>query len=44
VDNVYFTVPAGVPYGCAVPVVINAGGVAANTTNIAITADGSACH
>ena len=44
VDNVYFTVPSGVPYGCNVPVAITAGGVAANTTNIAITADGSACH
>lgn len=44
VDNVYFTVPKGVPYGCQVPVVITAGGVTANTTNIAITADGSPCQ
>jgi uncharacterized protein (TIGR03437 family) len=44
VDNVYFTIPAGVPLGCQVPVVITAGGVAANTTNIAITADGSPCQ
>ena len=44
VDNVYFTIPAGVPLGCQVPVVVTAGGVAANTTNIAITADGSPCQ
>jgi uncharacterized protein (TIGR03437 family) len=44
VDNVYFTVPNGVPYGCQVPVAITAGGVAANVANIAITADGSPCH
>jgi uncharacterized protein (TIGR03437 family) len=44
VDNVYFIVPAGVAYGCQVPVVIAAGGVAANTTMIAVTADGSACR
>jgi uncharacterized protein (TIGR03437 family) len=43
VDNVYFTIPAGVPLGCQVPVVITAGGTPANTTNIAITADGSPC-
>jgi len=43
VDNIYFTVPAGVPFGCQVPVAITAGGVAANTTMIAITADGTAC-
>ncbi len=44
VDNVYFTVPTGVPYGCQVPVAIMAGGLAANTTVIAITADGSPCR
>jgi uncharacterized protein (TIGR03437 family) len=44
VDNVYFTVPAGVANGCQVPVVISAAGVAANTTTIAVTADGSACQ
>ena len=44
VDNVYFTVPNGVPYGCQVPVSITAGGVAANVANIAITADGSPCQ
>ena len=44
VDNIYFTVPAGVAYGCQVPVVITAGGTAANTTNIAITADGKPCQ
>ena len=44
VDNVYFTIPAGVPLGCQVPVVVTAGGTAANTTNIAITADGSPCQ
>ncbi|MEK7753599.1 MAG: hypothetical protein AAB654_16875, partial [Acidobacteriota bacterium] len=44
VDNIYFTVPAGVPYGCQVPVAITAGGVAANTTLIAITASGAPCQ
>jgi uncharacterized protein (TIGR03437 family) len=44
VDNIYFTVPAGVPYGCYVPVAIAAGGVTANTTVIAITSDGSPCR
>jgi uncharacterized protein (TIGR03437 family) len=43
-DNVYLTVPAGVPFGCQVPVAITAAGVAANTVNIAITADGAACR
>ena len=43
-DNIYFTVPKGVPYGCQVPVVITAGGITANSTNIAITADGSPCQ
>ncbi len=44
VDNIYFTIPSGVTYGCQVPVVITAGGAAANTTNIAITANGSPCQ
>ena len=44
VDNIYFTVPAGVPYGCQVPVAIMAGGTAANTTLIAITANGARCQ
>ena len=44
VDNVYFMLPPGVPFGCYVPVAITAGGVAANTTTIAITADGSPCQ
>jgi large repetitive protein len=44
VDNIYFTVPAGVSFGCQVPVAITAGGVAANLTVIAITADGSPCQ
>jgi uncharacterized protein (TIGR03437 family) len=44
VDNVYFIVPSGVPYGCQVPVVVTAGGTAANTTMIAVTADGSPCQ
>ena len=43
VDNVYFTVPANAPLGCQVPVVVSAGGIAANTVNIAISADGSQC-
>ncbi len=44
VDNIYFTIPqAGVTFGCQVPLVVTAGGVAANTTVIAITSDGTAC-
>jgi uncharacterized protein (TIGR03437 family) len=43
VDNVYFTVPAGVPSGCKVPVTVVAGGIPAITVNLAITADGSPC-
>jgi uncharacterized protein (TIGR03437 family) len=43
VDNIYFTVPQGVPYGCQVPVTISAAGTAANTTTIAVTADGAPC-
>jgi uncharacterized protein (TIGR03437 family) len=44
VDNIYFTVPSGISYGCQVPVAVTAGGVVANTTYIAITADGSPCQ
>lgn len=44
VDNIYFKVPDGVPYGCQVPIEIVAGGVAANVVDIAITADGSPCQ
>ena len=44
VDNIYFTLPANVPLGCNIPVVISAGGVAANTTTLAISADGSPCQ
>jgi uncharacterized protein (TIGR03437 family) len=44
VDNIYFTVPAGVPFGCRVPVAITVDGVAANLANIAVTADGSPCR
>jgi uncharacterized protein (TIGR03437 family) len=44
VDHLYFTVPAGVPFGCQVPLDISAGGVAANATAIAVTADGSPCR
>jgi uncharacterized protein (TIGR03437 family) len=44
VDNVYFTVPDVVPYGCQVPVAITAAGAPANTTSIAITSDGTPCQ
>ena len=44
VDNIYFTVPSGISYGCQVPVAVTAGGVIANTTYIAITAGGSPCQ
>jgi hypothetical protein len=43
VDNIYFTLPANVQLGCNVPVAITANGIAANTTTIAISADGSPC-
>jgi len=43
VDNICFTAPSGVPSGCQVPVAITAGGLPANTTAIAISADGSPC-
>jgi uncharacterized protein (TIGR03437 family) len=42
VDNIYFPVPDGA-LECQVPILINAGGVAANTTTIAITPDGAPC-
>ncbi|MBS1857400.1 MAG: Ig-like domain repeat protein [Acidobacteria bacterium] len=44
IDAVMFTVPDGAPSGCAVPVQITGGGVPANTTRIAVTADGSPCQ
>ena len=44
VDNIYFTVPSGSTLGCYVPVVITAGGLPANTTVIAVSADGSPCR
>ena len=44
VDNLYFVVPPGVPYGCQVPVVVTAGGTVANPVYIAITPDGSPCN
>ncbi len=44
VDNIYFTLPANVSLGCNVPVQVTVGGVTANTTSIAITADGSPCR
>jgi uncharacterized protein (TIGR03437 family) len=44
VDNVYFEVPADAPFGCFVPVQVNAGGANANPVVIAITADGRPCQ
>jgi uncharacterized protein (TIGR03437 family) len=44
VDNIYFTIPAGVPFGCQVPLAITAGGVSSNGTTIAVTSDGSPCQ
>jgi uncharacterized protein (TIGR03437 family) len=44
VDNIYFTVPAGVDYGCQVPVAITAGGLPVNAAAIAVTSDGSQCR
>jgi uncharacterized protein (TIGR03437 family) len=44
VDNIYFTVPADAPTGCAVPVqVILNGSAASNTVTMAISTSGSAC-
>ncbi len=44
VDNIYFEVPADAPLGCSVPVQVTAGGVAANTVRMAISADGKKCQ
>jgi len=44
VDNVYFTLPTNALLGCNVPVAITVGGIAANVTTIAITADGLPCR
>ena len=44
VDNIYFTLLANVAFGCNVPVAISVGGITANTTTIAITADGAPCR
>lgn len=44
VDNIYLTIPKDAPSGCQVPVEITARGVPANTTVVAITADGSPCQ
>jgi uncharacterized protein (TIGR03437 family) len=43
VDQISFTVPTDIAFGCRVPVTVTAGGVTANATVIAVTADGSAC-
>jgi uncharacterized protein (TIGR03437 family) len=43
IGHIFFTVPSGIAFGCQVPVAITAGGVAANPTVIAVTADGSPC-
>ncbi len=42
IDQVNVTVPANAPFGCWVPVSINAGGVVSNTTTMAIAAPGAA--
>ncbi len=45
IDQVNVTVPANAPFGCWVPVSINAGGVVSNTTTMAIAAPGaSTCN
>jgi uncharacterized protein (TIGR03437 family) len=44
VDDIYFAIPSGIPFGCHVPVAIVAGGVEANVTMIAVTEDGSPCQ
>ena len=43
VEHIFFTVPSGIAFGCRVPVVITSGGIEANPTVIAVTADGSSC-
>jgi len=44
VDNIYFTVPNGVPNGCAIPVVLTAGAATANQVTIAINSQHSSCQ
>jgi len=44
VDNLYFTVPTNAPLGCQIPVAVTVGGAPANTTYIAISANGSSCQ
>jgi virginiamycin B lyase len=43
IDQINFTVPAGVPTGCSIPVQVNAGGTWSNTVRMAISADGQHC-
>ena len=42
-DQVNFQLPADVPVGCYVPVVLRAGGVVSNITTISIASSGGAC-
>ncbi len=42
IDQVNVVVPANAPFGCWVPVSVNAGGVVSNTTTMAIAAPGAA--
>jgi uncharacterized protein (TIGR03437 family) len=44
VDNVYFIVPPGVPFGCAVPVVIQAGNLPANKVTVALDPNRQPCQ
>jgi uncharacterized protein (TIGR03437 family) len=44
IDQINFTIPAGVPLGCSVPVQVNAGGTWSNPVRMAISTDGSHCQ
>jgi uncharacterized protein (TIGR03437 family) len=44
VGHIFFRIPSGIAYGCQVPVAITAGGISANPTVIAVSADGSPCR
>jgi 6-phosphogluconolactonase len=43
IDQINFTLPADVPQGCYVPLVVKAGKVASNFATLAITTEGKVC-
>lgn len=42
-DQINVVVPNGVAFGCSVSLIVNAGGLASNTTTIPVSSDGGAC-